>query len=394
LLVAVDPARPGLITVPSTDTAFRRQVDSVWARSAIRSPEDLERRLRRLFPRVLVRERALWGEAPAWYVYRDGRWLPPEPTDWWTEPDLPRVVVSMDGWIQELNQPARGILGIPLDSSDPRHFTDFVAPGTLEDSQRLFAIIAAGDELTATVLLNPTGGEVIGCDIHAFRKGDRLVGVLRLAEDIEPIGAPTPPPTDIATHPASDIAFRRYTEMLLSRMPEPTAEGLAIRLHRIYPHARVEPAEGRWVVFRDASGVLGPADGWWLDTSLPRVTYDPEALIVDANESAKRFFGSALVGHHWQEFTTPGSTDRVGDVLLIIIEAGVAISRFRMPSRDGSLVEFDSFTEYDGAHLTTIMRPIDQPADEPEAPSGEAAATPAGATAPRAPTRPRMLAMP
>jgi hypothetical protein len=50
--VAVDSARPGLITVPSSDTAFRRQVDAVWARSAIKGPEDLERRLRRLFPRA------------------------------------------------------------------------------------------------------------------------------------------------------------------------------------------------------------------------------------------------------------------------------------------------------------------------------------------------------
>jgi hypothetical protein len=118
------------------------------------------------------------------------------------------VVVSIDGWIQELNRPARGILAIPLDSTEPRHFTDFVAPGTLEDSQRLFTIIAAGNELTATVLLNPTGGEVIGCDIHAYREGDRLVGLLRLAEDIEPVGAPAPPPTDVTSHPASDIAFR------------------------------------------------------------------------------------------------------------------------------------------------------------------------------------------
>lgn len=362
--VAVDPARPTLITVPSTDSAFRRQVEAVSRQSATLRPEQLELRLRRLFPRVLVRERALWGEPPAWYVYRDGRWMPENQGEWWTEPDLPRVVVSVDGWLEEINRPARGVLGLPLDANEPRFFTDFVAPGALEDSQRLLGIIAAGNELNATVLLRSTGGEVIGIDLHAYRDGERLIGDFRLAEDVEPIGAPAPPPLTVTSHPVSDVAFARYVELLISRMPEPGAEGLAIRLHRIYPHARVEQGDDQLVVFRDASGVQGPADGWWLDPALPKIVYDPAALIVDANDAAKRLLGSALVGHHWQEFTTPGSTDRVGDMLRIIMDAGVAISRFRMPSRDGSLVEFDSFTEYDGTHLTTVMRPLGQPTEK------------------------------
>ena len=39
------------------------------------------------------------------------------------------------------------------------------------------------------------------------------------------------------------------------------------------------------------------------------------------------------------------------------VEEGVALSRFRMPTGDGSLVEFDSFTEVRGDLLTTTMRP-------------------------------------
>ena len=55
-----------------------------------------------------------------------------------------------------------------------------------------------------------------------------------------------------------------------------------------------------------------------------------------------------MVGHHWQEFVTPGSTEQVSATLEILAEIGAAESRFRMPRGDGSLVEFDSYTEVDG----------------------------------------------
>jgi PAS domain-containing protein len=311
-----------------------------------------------MFPRVLVKERQLSGEEPAWYVYRDGRWTPPDEAEWWTTDDLPRVVVSLDGWIHEANQPARGLLGIPPRDREPRFFTDFVAPGTLDDSQSLFNVVASGHDLTATVLLKPAGGELIACDLHAARESDAIVGVFRLAEDVQVVAQASPPPAEVVCHPASDAAFRGYTELLMSRMPEPSVDGLAIRLHRLYPHARVEPSGARWMVFRDASGVNGPADGWWLDQRLPRIRYDPQALIVEANDAARELLGPDLVGHHWQDLATPGSIARVAEMVSIIMKAGVAISRFRMPARDGSLVEFDSFTEYDGQHLTSVMRPL------------------------------------
>ena len=38
-------------------------------------------------------------------------------------------------------------------------------------------------------------------------------------------------------------------------------------------------------------------------------------------------------------------------------ETGAAESRFRIPAADGSLVEFDSWTEVDGETFTTTMRP-------------------------------------
>src|SRR5690348_1867984 len=94
--------RPRVITIPSTDLAFRKHVAGIHAKAP--DPEALERRLRRIFPLVVVRER-LVSEEPAWYVYRDGRWLPPRGT-WWDDPSLPRVVFSDDGWLVEASRTA------------------------------------------------------------------------------------------------------------------------------------------------------------------------------------------------------------------------------------------------------------------------------------------------
>ena len=66
-----------------------------------------------------------------------------------------------------------------------------------------------------------------------------------------------------------------------------------------------------------------------------------------------------MVGHHWQEFVTPGSTEQVSAMLAILAEVGRAESRFRMPRADGSLLEFDSYTEVVGEGFTTVMRPRD-----------------------------------
>lgn len=348
---------PILKTIPSIDTAFREQVHRVRRRHAPSTPHDLESQLRRLFPRVVVVERQLSGEPPSWYIYRDGRWAPPSTSAWWTQPDLPRVVSSLDGWLVEANPAARALLNLPESEVGDRHFTDFVAPGTLEDAEALQRVIVEGHELVATVLMRPSGGEVLACDIVARREGDRTIGIFRLAEDIDVVSVPVPAPAELVCLPTSDVAFRRYAELVLSRMPEPTADGLALRLRRLYRHARVEVLDERWMVVRDARGMGDLPDGWWLDPRLPRIRYDGQALIIEANAAAEALIGQPLVGRHWQEFVTPGATERVADMVEIIMEAGVAVSRFRMPGANGAALEFDSFTEFDGSTLTTIMRP-------------------------------------
>jgi PAS domain-containing protein len=355
-----------VIMIPSTDTAFRRYVDGLRGSAFMRSPEALEARLRRVFPRAAVRRRDISGEPAAWYVYRDGGWRPSMIGPWWEQPGLPRVEISREGWIHEANATARDLLGIAESDLGTRHFTDFVAPGGLEDATALFGIVDQGNDLTATALLRPTSGDIIAIDVHAWREDDRLLGVLRLADDVE-VSVPSQAEVElpsVVSIPATDAAFRGYVDMALSRMPEPTPDGLALRLRRLYPHAQVSAEGDGWVVRRDRDDEPEAAEAWWTQPDLPRVRYDAEALILEANAAVEAFLGRQIVGHHWQEFVTPGSTEQVSAMLAILAEVGHAESRFRMPRADGSLVEFDSYTEVDAEGFTTIMRPRE------EAPAG------------------------
>ena len=62
---------------PRSDPEFVQTVESI-IRSGVSGHEDLQERLRTIYPSAVVRERALSGDLiPAWYVYRDGRWVPP-----------------------------------------------------------------------------------------------------------------------------------------------------------------------------------------------------------------------------------------------------------------------------------------------------------------------------
>ena len=68
--------RPELVSFPSDDAAFAREVRARLARDDPGSPEELQRSLRPRFPRIVVRRRGLSGEPRAtWYVFRDGKVL-------------------------------------------------------------------------------------------------------------------------------------------------------------------------------------------------------------------------------------------------------------------------------------------------------------------------------
>jgi PAS domain-containing protein len=351
---------PRLITIPTTDAAFHRFVQRTRGRTQPGSVPEFEARLKRTYPRAVVRERGLTGEPAAWYVYRDGAWRRPDGDAWWDDPTVPHIAASPEGWIESMNRTARDLLGI--ESDEPRHFTDFVVPGGLDDAVALFEIVRATGALEATILLQPTTGDAIAVDVRVRTDGDRggVLAVFRLAGDLDAAAGTAPrlpAPDRVEYLPRTDVAFRSYAERALARMPEPTTDGLALRLRRLYPHAHVEQTGDGWLVRRDREAPTGETDAWWEGAGLPRVRYDSMALILEANPAAATFFGRPLVGHHWQEFVTAGSSEEVSAMLAILAEVGAAESRFRMPRGDGSLLEFDSYTVVTGDELTTVFRP-------------------------------------
>jgi PAS domain-containing protein len=261
------------------------------------------------------------------------------------------------------NPTAAGLLGIDPRDAHEYHFTDFVNPGALDDSVALFDSILEGRPLDATILLRPISGDVLAVDLHAVRRGGDIVGVMRFADDLDMAVEPLSqvPAVTLVTSPATDVAFRVFALRAMGRMPEPTPDGLALRLHRVYPHATVHPDGGTWTAAREPSIDGQASDDWWREPGLARVRCDARALILEANDAACELFGRDLVGHHWQEFAVPGSSDAVTVMLDILREAGAAETRFRLPRADGTLLEFDSYTTVTGGDFATIMRPVETP---------------------------------
>jgi hypothetical protein len=69
---------PALHLNPSDDDAFAAAVDRLLA-GGLRDAGEVQRRLRSAYPGALVRPRDLAHEPfVVWYVYRDGRWTPPD----------------------------------------------------------------------------------------------------------------------------------------------------------------------------------------------------------------------------------------------------------------------------------------------------------------------------
>ena len=67
---------PFLIVNPSSDTAFAATAHQLLRDGA--SASELQQQLREKYPNAVVRERGLATEAPTWYVYREGSWVPSE----------------------------------------------------------------------------------------------------------------------------------------------------------------------------------------------------------------------------------------------------------------------------------------------------------------------------
>jgi hypothetical protein len=66
--------QPILILNPVTDDTFAHRALDLAQKQP--TPASLQAALRDLYPAAVVRVRGLADEAEAWYVYRDGHWIP------------------------------------------------------------------------------------------------------------------------------------------------------------------------------------------------------------------------------------------------------------------------------------------------------------------------------
>ncbi|MEJ7695539.1 MAG: hypothetical protein WKF78_02540 [Candidatus Limnocylindrales bacterium] len=165
------------------------------------------------------------------------------------------------------------------------------------------------------------------------------------------------------TIPSTDAAFREHVERVADRERPRQAPELERRLRRLFPRVRVRERSlsgerVAWYIYRDGGWVPPDDAPWWVDAGLARVRHDLDGLILDALRRPGQFLGDDIVGRHWQDLTTPGAAPRVAEFMAIIEQLGTVVSRFRMPSASGSLVEFDSFTQVEGSSVVTIMRPL------------------------------------
>ena len=345
-----------LFTVPSADRAFAEFVRRVTEQEQPPGPGDLQSRLRTVYPRALVRPRALSSDDRTWYVYREGRWVDDTILDWSRDEALPRIEVDRDGFIASANTAAGEEFGVAPNRLVHRHFTDFAVPGTLDDVILMREVMLSVGEARGTRTHLRADGEVRVAEYHsvATPSGSSVT--------IRPIGATdaplrTRPPVTIETRPSADGLFAVVVDGIVSRIPEPTPNGLQLRLRRSYPYASVDVDDtAHWRVTRDPRADGQPRD--WEDPALACTVALDTSLIVEANEPALQLLGRDLVGRHWHELALPSSLDQRLQMRDYYVATGGAESTFRLLGAAGELVDYDYRLSWQGDRFTTVMAPF------------------------------------
>ena len=175
-----------LLCFPPDDAVFSAYVRRAYGASSTDDPPNLQRELRAMYPRAVVRSReplaSLGGKA--WYVYRDGRYSPfAAGPPWWEEATAARVVIDDEGRYLEANESALALLGVGLDELRSSKAGDFAPPDFGSEIPWLFQLLRDTGELHSTSVLRPhRGGPDQPVEFHFVKDGDgpgRHVSTLR-----------------------------------------------------------------------------------------------------------------------------------------------------------------------------------------------------------------------
>jgi PAS domain S-box-containing protein len=159
--------------MPRSDQAFARAAQRLAA--TVDSPSELEGRLRAVYPRTVVRERALSGEPPILYIYRDGRYEPEIADRWWEGTGVATAVIDLrTGTITEASAEWAAILGDSVDRLAGRPYTDFLVPEAAETALEIINALRASGEVTSEMLMRRADGTVVTLEFRAVLVDERI----------------------------------------------------------------------------------------------------------------------------------------------------------------------------------------------------------------------------
>jgi PAS domain-containing protein len=184
-----------LLCFPPDDVVFATIVRRAFEASTMDAPAALERQLRTAYPRAVVRSRealASFG-APAWYVYRDGRYSPfGRGARWWEDPAAARITVTDDGGYLDANPAALELLGVDRETLLASPSGSFTIPGFGAAIPWIMQLLRDTGELHSTAVLRPRGDRPVEpIEFHLVKDADgpgRHVSTIRRVplEAVEP----------------------------------------------------------------------------------------------------------------------------------------------------------------------------------------------------------------
>ena len=140
---------PVVVCLPSGDAAFRAAVEAALEAADAGTPIALERRLRWLYPEVVVRRRDLSGETqPVWYAYRDGTYVASSEPQWHGEPGTAWLRLDpVTAEIVDVNDETLTLFAATSDQLIGRPLFEFTYPENAEMMARQREVVASGQLL-------------------------------------------------------------------------------------------------------------------------------------------------------------------------------------------------------------------------------------------------------
>lgn len=156
------------VTYPRSDTVFAEYVRGEIAADAT-SLADAESRIRRVYPRAVLRERAqmaAYDVDPVWYVYRDGRPSVRDDVAWWTEPGTAEATFADGGVYRWANDEFCALHEVPPGGVVGRRWDEFATSESIAQAdalwQKLMAngALARGEPIESTFTLKTSDGRL------------------------------------------------------------------------------------------------------------------------------------------------------------------------------------------------------------------------------------------